>query len=227
MVFKRGLLLLLAALSFGLGSAAFAFRLFPAVRVSGQENMELSFPFSVPGTPLIAQELRSYSGLYLEDGGRENVAGIAACILENSGSALIQNATLELWQGSRRYEFRLEYLPPGERVLVLEASRQKLLPGNITQAQGVSQEASKGIPGLVTLRQIPPRALLVTNPGPIPLRDLTLYFKNYDWSAQLFMGGIAYEINIAHLSPGEIYYAEPFYYDSENSRIVKIKTSGR
>lgn len=226
MAVKRGMLIALVIITWVLGAAFFVGKLAATATVSGQEISAYSFPFSVPGTPLLALELCCYDGIYLEDGSRERVEGIAACILQNSGNAIVENALVELWQDQRCYLFRLDYLPPGERVLVLDANREKLQTGEITNALGSYTTAAKDIPGLVTLRETQRRFLLITNPGPIPLKNLTVYFKNYDPDKRLFLGGIAYEISIAHIAPGETFFAEPYYYESGKSRIVKIKTSG-
>ncbi|MGM9601746.1 MAG: hypothetical protein ACI3W5_09255 [Faecousia sp.] len=229
---RRGILVALAVLFLVGGGAAFYWYGEGAAALSAQstpkitEETALQFPFAVPGTDLVALELTSYAGQYLEDGSVETVADIAAIILRNDGADMLEDAQVELWQGDRKLCFHLSYLPAGEKIMVLESNRGQYQPSEITACRGSATVAQKDIPGLVTIRETQGKILLVTNPGPIPLTKLTIYFKTYDPDKAMFIGGIAYEIQIYRIAPGETYFTEPGYYVSGLSRIVKIETSG-
>lgn len=230
---KRGILLILAGLFWCGGATIFYWygdgvRAIPEVDVP-EITLEspFQFPFAVPGTDLIALELTSYDGLYLEDGSVERVSGISALVLQNSGTQMLEKADIELYQGDRKLKFILSYLPAGQKILVLENERCPYESAGITNCFGRSCEAPKDIPGLVTVRETQGRFLLISNPGPIPLKNVTVYYKTYDSDSDMFLGGIAYELSIYRIAPGDTYIAQPGYYDSEESRIVKIKTSGQ
>lgn len=229
---KRGILVILAALFLLAGGAAFCryeggITALPVQNTQGLSvKTAFQFPFTVPGTDLVALELTSYAGEYLEDGSVEEVSDIAALILRNDGQDMVKQATVELWQGDRRLSFNLSYLPAGDKILVLESNRRLFQPSEVTFCEGSSAIAQKDIPGLVTIRESRGKILMVSNPGPIPLTGLTIYYKTYDPDKGMFLGGIAYELQIYRIAPGETYFAEPGYYVSGRSRIVKIETSG-
>lgn len=188
--------------------------------------MNFQFPFSIPGTDLVALELRSYDGLYLEDGSKEGVSNVAALILRNDSTKLLEHAHVELWQGTQKLNFEINYLPAGEKILVIESDKSQYVQSKISACSGYGTFASTDIAGLVSIRQIGEKMLLITNPGPLPLKRVVVYFKNFDYESSMFLGGIVYEIPIHSLAPGETYFAKPLYYSNESSRIVKIKTSG-
>lgn len=229
---KRGMLLILAGLFWCGGVAALYWHLDATTAFSTQRMAEINtkadhqFPFAIEGTDLVAIALTSYDGVYWEDGTVEEVSSIAAIILRNDGKEPLEKAQVSLWQGENELTFALEYLPAGEKIMVLEKERAPYRQEPITACAGSATVAPRDIPGLVTIRQTQGKYLLITNPGPIPLRDITLYYKTYDPERGMFLGGIAYEIAIYRIAPEETYIAEPGYYISGQSRIVKIKTSG-
>ncbi len=228
---KKGMLLVLAGLFLCGGAAALYWHLDATTVLSVQNAPEIAaetdfrFPFAIANTDLVAMALMSYSGVYLEDGSVEEVSDIAAVILRNDGMETLEKANIELWQGEKKLTFVLDYLPAGEKILVLEQGREKYREDVVTGCKGTVALAQKDIPGLVTVRETQGRYLLITNPGSLPLRNITLYYKTYDPELGMFLGGIAYEIAIYHIAPEETYVAEPGYYISGESRIVKIKTS--
>lgn len=229
---RRGILLVLAGGFWLLGATV----LYRHLEVSaifqpnrGKEttqSLSFRFPFTIPGTNLVALELKGYEGLYLEDGTKEKVSNVAALIIRNDGTELLEKAYVELWQGHEKLCFELNYLPAGEKILVLESNQSKYLPDKISNCTGSETLAQKDLPGLVTIREVNSKTLAIANPGPIPLRNLTIYFKNYDPESAIFWGGIVYEIYVYRIAPGETYIARPQYYSSGISRIVNIKTSG-
>ncbi len=225
---RRGLLLVLAGVFLWGGALGFYRHMdrSQAEPVAAMEAPEaLGFPFAIPGTNLVALGLTAYSGVYLEDGSVEEVTDIAAVILENKGERLLEQARVELCQGDKRLSFRLEYLPAGEKILVLEENRKPYLDAPVTSSAGREIWAQDPIPGLVTVRRAQ-EILMITNPGPLPLNDLTLYYKTFDYDQGMFLGGIAYQHSIHHLAPGKTWFAQLGYYIPGQTRIISIKTSG-
>lgn len=229
---RRGILLLLAGV-FLFAGASVLYNQLDAFAVThtnrfptSSEPESFRFPFAVPGTNLVALELRSYDGLCLEEGSQEGLTDTAALILRNDGTELLKNASVELSQGSRTLCFELDYLPPGEKILVIERDQSKYTPDAISACCGIETVARKEISGLVSIRQPGNGTVLLTNRGQLPIKSVTVYFKNYDYENAMYLGGIVYEIPVRNLTPGETYIAKPMYYSEKTSRIVKIKTSG-
>lgn len=229
---RRGILVVLAGIFWIAGATIMYLQIEASATspVDSQQNsldvLNLDFPFSIPGTGLVALEQIRYNGVSLEDGSKEGVSDVAGLILRNDGKKLVEYALVELWQGQEKLCFEISYLPAGEKILVLERDRSRYVCDRISYCVGQETVAEKGISGLVTVRQVEETMLLITNPGPLPLQNITVYYKNYDHANAMFLGGIVYEIPIRRLAPGETYFTKPMYYSAKSSRIVKIKTSG-
>lgn len=48
---------------------------------------EITFPYHVPNTELIVEEVVSYDGIFLEDGSDTEISGVTALILKNNSTA--------------------------------------------------------------------------------------------------------------------------------------------
>lgn len=225
---RRGILLVLAGIFWIAGASLMYLQIEASATLPAfsQQDALYNFPFAIPGTGLVALEQIRYNGVFLEDGSKEGVSDVVGLILRNDGNQLVEYAFVELWQGQERLSFEINYLPAGEKILVLERDRRRYVCDRISHCIGQETVAEKGISGLVTVRQAEDTMLLVTNPGPLPLQNITVYYKNYDHANAMFLGGIVYEIPIRKLAPGETYFTKPMYYSAKSSRIVKIKTSG-
>lgn len=233
---RRIFLLVLAGLSWCVGVAGLYLRvegcLEQTVPAAGQQNDEtraqlLQLPYTLPGTDLVIEGLASYEGLYLEDGSAEEVADLAALVIRNRGDTTVEQGQILLCQAGRELCFDFFYLPPGAEMLVLDRGRHLYAPGPVTACRGWAEAAAPDDLELVTVVEEGMCTLHITNPGATPLHNLTLYFKNFDPESGIYLGGIAYEINIEQLLPGQTYTCCPWYYVAGESRILKIKTSGR
>ncbi len=230
---KRWLLLVLAGISFCLGAAVFCLHLVFFPQLSMPTNpapiamaSALHLPYSIPGTGLVVVDIAIYDGLYLEDGSCEEVTQVTALVLRNDGEVMVGDGSVHMLQAGRELKFSFSYLPSGSTVLVLDENRTLYAKGEVTWCTGSATPASEDAPGIVTMRENGMTTLLVSNPGPEKLQDVTIYFKNFDPDSQMFLGGIAYEINIHDLMPGQTQVCNPWYYISGQSKIVKVKTSG-
>ena len=55
-----------------------------------------AFPYLIPNSSLSIRAVKSYSGVFIEDGSDKDVSGIAAIILDNKGSEEIEYAKITL-----------------------------------------------------------------------------------------------------------------------------------
>ncbi len=232
---RRGLLLVFAGLFWCAGVVALVMfvsagyqPVVPAVAPMQVAKLEpvLEFPYAIPGTNLVAEALAVYEGLYLEDGSCEEVAEVAALVLRNDGDEMLETGQVCMTQAGRELRFTFRFLPAGASVLVLDENRSVFCQGEVTRCIGSAIGSSEDATELVTLRETGMATILVTNPGTEKLRDVRIYFKNYDPQSNMYLGGIAYEINIHSLAPGQTQTCNPWYYVSGQSRIVKIIASG-
>ncbi len=232
---KRGLLLAAVLISWVVGMGAFCLqaqgacqRAEPAVllQLGPLLQKHISLPYPIPGTPLQIIELVIYDGISLEDGSVEELAQVAALLIQNTGTQTLESGEVELWQGERQLRFSFQYLSPGATVMALEADRRLYQPGDIIRCRGSVVPVQSDLRALLAIQEAGSCTLHITNISNIPLRDIIVYFKNVDPETGIYMGGIAYEIGIHSLAPGQTHICRPGYYVAGESRIVHVKSSG-
>ncbi len=229
---KRGMLLVFAGLFWCTGVMLLLGFVSATYTPAGQEALakqdalskpDLELPYTVPGTDLVAESLAVYDGLYLEDGSCEEVSQVVALVLRNDGQAMVEQGSVTMEQGGRELAFSFRYLPPGAKVLVLDENRSLFTSGAVTSCSGHAIAMENKTPQLLTLTETGPCTLNITNAGQEVLRNICIYFKSYDPQSGMYMGGIAYQINILELAKGQTHSCRPWYYISGQSRIVDIQ----
>ncbi len=186
----------------------------------------ISLPYRIPDSPLEILELAEYEGVYLEDGTVEEVARVAALLIRNCGSELLEEGQVDLWQNGRKLRFSFEFLPPGQTLMALEIDRLFYQPGPVTRCTGSAKPAQEGLGKLLKIVQEGGCTLHITNESTAPLENILIRFKNLDPETGIYMGGIAYEIRIRALAPGQTYTCRPWYFLAGQSVIVHTKISG-
>lgn len=181
----------------------------------------LSFPFTVEGTPLVAERLAAYDGPFVEDGSDDEVTGIAALVLRNTGTHTVTQAGIVLEQGRGQLEFYADTIPPGASVLVLEANRSSYEMSACTACYGMAQTLD--FPTiLLDIEPCGMGGLRVTNSTQTPLYGVQLLHKQWQEPPGVFVGGISYRTKIDVLLPGQSVTVLPEHYADGYSRIVLI-----
>lgn len=190
----------------------------PAIVDTRQETGQ-----AVRHTNLVCRSLVCYDGAFLEDGTDEEVTGVTALVLENTGGVDILRAVLEVVQGDRLLNFETTCIPAHSTVLVLESGGQAytgstidscrcltLIPGTLSDGEGAVTvtEAEQG--------------LYVTNPGTAELTLVRLRYKQYHSESGMYLGGITYETELYCLQPGESRYITPYHYAAGYSAVVSV-----
>lgn len=188
----------------------------------GQEDFR-GFPHRIGQTDLIAQQLVSYEGPYLENGKDTPVSEITALLLYNDSLWEIGQAEVQL-TGEQTLTFFASNIPPQSQVLVLEKNTAAWNQWQITGCEGWSSPGQPALPeGTLDIREVDMGTLAVTNTTQRTLEDVWLYYKNYLPQSQLYVGGITYITVIEELAPGQTLQIKPERYASGYSRIVKLE----
>lgn len=223
---------LLAVFSGGIGcvmmvvfSLSIAWQCIPvyAAQTLQLQDPLVTLPCGVEGTELIAKHLVHYEGPYWESGGQE-VAGVAALLVENAGCLMVAHGAVILQWGADTLVFELSSLPPGERVLVLEKDRQTAPQARPDQCYGwVKQEYPENM-GHVTVEAVGGTTMAVVNrtAGEIPL--VQICYKTRDPGSGIFLGGISYTVEVRNLRPGEKRLLSPYRYVCGHSAVVRVLT---
>ena len=174
-------------------------------------------------TSLVCRELVCYDGAFLEDGSDEERIGVAALVLENTGTVPISRAQVVVLQGEKRLYFDVSFLPAQSRVLVLERTGapycgpkmdgsycMTLIPGQFGYTEGIGLEDT----GM---------ELTVTNGQDRELTLVRLHYKQYYGPDKLYLGGITYTAELYCLLPGERRTVRPYHYAPGYARIVAVE----
>ncbi len=194
------------------------------IQVGGSQQGDL--PQALQYTSLVARDLVGYDGPYLEDGSEEELIGVAALLLENTGSIGIEFAQIIVAQEGRELVFDATYIPPRSTVLVLEKNRRAffrdpvesvrcrtLIPGSFDWAKdSILTEPGEGF------------SLQVTNLTDRSFRFVRVFYKQFDGPEDLLIGGITFSAVIPDLAPGETRVITPYRYANGYSSIVAVVT---
>lgn len=196
---------------------------YAAVQAQEMPPLTLSFPCQVTGTQLQAVTLVSYEGPFWEDGSDQEVAGIAALVVKNTGDLyLAQGAVILEWRDLRMV-FELTALPPGTQALVLEKDKAAFRQDLPKDCYGWEREEYPEYNGAVITKE--GGVLTVTNVTKTTVPLVTVRYKNYDASSGMFIGGITYTAEAQNLLPGETRAIAPYHYAYGHSRVVNTTTA--
>lgn len=195
--------------------------------VAPMPPQRLQLPCQVEGTYLLAKRLVRYEGPFREDGTDEEVADVAALVLENhSGLVIDRGAVILEWEGARMV-FELSELPPGARMLVLEKDRQAYPVSPALRCYGWTQTSYPEYTGSVAAVQTQQSGITVINRTAETLSTVTVRYKSYDPGSGMYIGGITYTVELSDLQPWERRLIEPYRYAADSSRIVEVTVAVR
>ncbi len=178
-------------------------------------------------TDLVCRSLACYDGAYLEDGSDEEMIGVTALVLENTGETGIRRAQVVVLRDGQKLYFEASYIPPKGTVLVLEKNGAAyegsgfdscycltLIPGDFDRCEdriSVQEEAS---------------GLLVTNLTDSEITRVCLYYKQYYAQSALYLGGITYSTELYCLQPGESRSIRPYHFAAGYAQVVAAEVRG-
>ena len=185
-------------------------------------QVEAFYPHSVMGTYLLAVETVCYDGPYWEDGSNHEVSGVAGLVVENQGGLLVSGGAVIVEIGKERMVFELSFLPPGEKVLVLEKDRKPFSYQMPITCYGWTREEYPENPGLVSVEPIGLNGLSIINHTGSTIPAVEVMYKNYDPEKGMFLGGISYCVMETDLVPKEHRLLAPADFSARESCIVRV-----
>ena len=178
------------------------------------ENM--TFPFLIPETKLVAQSLGLYEGELLE------LDSSAALEVTNQSDREVAFAYITLAVGEADYHFVATNLPAGSTSLLIEMEGKAYRADSCTACTawvryGKARPEDENL--LVTEQGMD--ILRLENISEKTLENVVLYYKNYLIEESLYLGGVTYQMEIGTLQPGQCLEISPFRYVSGYSKIIK------
>ena len=186
---------------------------------------EISFPYEIPGTTLVAEALVYYDGPFLENSSNIELFNSAALLLRNTGNEGILQAEITV-QGEKSWVFSVWDIPPKGTVLVGESSGAQLEDLTVTACTGWQRVQSGVWDAGISLRieSLDMGTVAVTNMTEETLHNVRLLYKNWLPQSGIYVGGITHEARIDQLLPGQTVTLEPGHYAKGYSSIVRVYT---
>lgn len=190
----------------------------PTFRAEAPEALPL--PLAVSGTGLTAVGLARYDGPALDGGGERWLSGAGGLVIENRGESHLAAGEVVLEGSGEVYCFPFSDLPPGGKILALEAKERPCPETAFTACYGYEAALEKAFPQGLEVRETGLCGLLVTNLGDSPMEALRLRYKGYDEAAGIYIGGGSYTLEVGALAAGETKEVYPYRYVSGYSQVV-------
>lgn len=206
---------------------------FPAVAPATSEKAETEaatepnslLPLSL-GQGLEITGISSYSGVYMEDGSDEIVAGILMITVTNKSELPLQYAEITLSGDHGEAEFTVSTLAPGTSAVLLEKNRMAYsYEAKYTSAEAKHvaffQEPLSLCEDRLKIQALD-GAMNITNITDSDIEgNITVYYKNS--AEDLFYGGITYRITLeGGLKAGELRQLMVNHFKDPGSTIVMV-----
>lgn len=182
----------------------------------------LTLPCPVEDTQMTAQMIVYYEGPFREDGSDQEVAGVAALVVENGGGTMISEGAVIIEQETDRLVFELFALPAGEKALVLEKDGKAYSGQTLMRCYGWERREYPENMGHVTVTKTGNMGMLITNRTDAEIPLTRIRYKSYHEESGMYIGGICYEVAVTNLTAGEQRIISPYHYLCDGSRIVCV-----
>lgn len=178
------------------------------------------------GRGLQITDIGKYTGIFMEDGTDELVAGVLMLVVKNNSQQAIQYAEISLPTENGDAKFTLSTLPVGESIVLLEQNRMEY-----TGKEDVTQAAASNVAEFsepMSLQedklqlQVLDGALNVVNiSGQNIEGDVVIYYKNA--ASDLYYGGITYRVRLeGGMKADEIKQIMASHFSDTGSKIMFV-----
>ena len=219
------LLLLGVAISTGI-CAGWVFALQNFIPAEKRYSERKCLPMFVEGTDLLAEQILSYEGEYIEDVEFGEFVFTTGLILRNTGDKGIICAKVKLIGEKDVLEFDATFIPPGKAVMVLEKNRKETASSQFYACTGIVEYDNNSWQDCaeMEIESLGNDRLRVTNTASETVSGIWLYYKTVYDQELFYIGGITHCYRICTLSAGESIIVSPTYFTDNSSQIVYITT---
>ena len=186
----------------------------------------ISLPYAIPGTNLVIQSIRSYDGVFLEDGSNRDVTGISAMVLVNNGKTGVEYAQITLNQGNTVLQYKATSIPAGATLVVQEATAAKYVDSKYTSCNANVAEATtfEMSDSLVKVEEIENGTLLVTNLTDETIPCVRVFYKFAFEKGKIYVGGITYAAELTELEPSQSKKLTASHFSANSSEVIMVRT---
>lgn len=189
------------------------------------ENSKIHFPYKIEDESLIIEGVKSYDGLFIEDGSDSEISGVAAIVLTNRSKKCVEYAKINLAGSKKNYEFVVSGLKPGASVVLFESNKSSYVEQDYFEVnQSVANADSFGMAkDVLEVKETSDGQISVHNKSKKDIPCVRVFYKFYMNDKKLYVGGITYTAKIVDLKAGKTAKVMPSHYDAENSQIIMAR----
>lgn len=184
------------------------------------------FPYSIPGSSLVIEQINAYDGLFFEDGSDDEVANVTAMVLTNTGDVCAEYIKINIERNGVPLKFIASALEPGGRMIIMEADRKQFSDGTYSKCVtdiAVLTEFTMS-EDQVRVEEKPEGGLYVTNITEKDIPCIRVFYKFYMADSDIYVGGITYTAKITDLAAGNSCTITPSHYFQGYSKVIMVKT---
>ena len=181
--------------------------------------------FKASDADIVIQQVKAYSGIYIEDGSDKEVSNVAAIQVKNTSSKPLEFAQIQLYNGKKKLIFDVSTLPANASAVVMEKNK-----AGFNSSSGVTYGGTTAgyISSLdkasnVKCEKVKNNGIKVTNTSKKDIPCVRIFYK-YKSSEGYYVGGITYTAKVENLKAGESQTVYPSHFDSDGGQIMMVKT---
>lgn len=193
---------------------------------SNTQSTTVTFPYQILDSDLTVTNISSYDGIFLEDGSDQEVSGIAAMVLQNTGDINVEYASISIKRDGEELQFEASDIPAGATVVVQEKNKAAYGSGTFSDCSAViadldSFEMSED---KVKVEETEKGALQVTNLTDREIPCIRIFYKFYIADQQSYVGGITYTAKLTNVAGGSSQTVTPSHYVAGSSQVLMVRT---
>lgn len=184
------------------------------------------FPYIIPESGLVIEQMNSYDGIFLEDGSDKEVSNVTAMVLTNTGDTCAEYIEITIDRDGVQLKFIASALESGGRMIVLEATGKQFSNGtysNCVASVATLTEFAMS-ENQVRVEETAEGSLLVKNLTEKELPCVRIFYKFYMHDTKAYVGGITYTAKVTNLGAGSSCTITPSHYLQGYSKIIMVKT---
>ena len=186
----------------------------------------LSFPYAIPGSDLVIEQVNSYDGLFFEDGSDREVSNVTAIVLANKGNSCMEYVNITMKCGDTRLRFVGSTLDAGAKMIILEADAKTFQNGAYSDCAAEISSMDKLVmsSAQIYVEENGKGGLLVTNLTKEDIPCVRIFYKYYMDDVEVYVGGITYTAKLVELKAGKSIVVTPSHYYAGFSKVLMVKT---
>lgn len=190
-----------------------------------KEKIQITFPYEVPGSSLVIQNVSSYDGVFLEDGSDTDISGVAAIVMKNTGSEDIEYAKIQLGSESGDCTFEASDIPAGATIVAQEINKVPYSGVTFNSCKSeVGEKKLEQSAGIISVEEQSDGTILVKNLTGSTIPCVRVFYKFYMNEEAAYVGGITYNAKLTDLAANASETIAPTHYAAGYSKVVMVRT---